>query len=69
MKGDEISIEARIICVADVVEAMSSFRPYRPALGIEEALEEIQKKRNIWFDSRVVDACLSILKKQMSFLG
>ncbi len=63
LKGDEISIEARIICVADVVEAMSSFRPYRPALGIEEALEEIQKKRNIWFDSRVVDACLSIFEE------
>jgi putative nucleotidyltransferase with HDIG domain len=63
LKGDEISLEAKIVCVSDVVEAMSSFRPYRPALGIEEALEEIQKKRQIWFDSRVVDVCLHIFKE------
>ena len=45
MKGDEIIIEARIIAVADVVEAMASHRPYRPSLGIEAALEEIEKNK------------------------
>ena len=60
LKGDEILLEARIIAVADVVESMSSHRPYRPALGIEKALEEIRAGRGIIFDEEVVDACLSV---------
>lgn len=57
IKGDEILLEARIVAVADVVESMSSHRPYRPALGIEKALEEIEVGRGTLFDERVVDAC------------
>jgi PAS domain S-box-containing protein len=60
LKGDEILIEARIMAVADVVEAMSSHRPYRPALGIEIALEEITKNKGILYDNAVVDACLKL---------
>ena len=47
LKGDEILMEARIMAVADVVEAMASHRPYRPTLGIEAALEEIEKNKGI----------------------
>ncbi|RLC35017.1 MAG: hypothetical protein DRH33_08845, partial [Candidatus Nealsonbacteria bacterium] len=64
LKGDEILLEAKIIGVADVVEAMSSHRPYRPALGINAALEEISKNKAILYDSKVVDACLKIFKKK-----
>jgi len=64
LKGDEILLEAKIICVADVVEAMSSHRPYRPALGIEKALEEISQNRGILYDPEVVDACLKLFKEK-----
>ena len=64
LKGDEILLEAKIICVADVVEAMSSHRPYRPALGIDKALEEISKNKGIMYDPEVVDACLKIFKEK-----
>ena len=64
LKGDEICIDARIICVADVVEAMSSHRPYRPALGIEPALSEISQGRGTRYDSQVVDACIRIFRDQ-----
>lgn len=60
LKGDEILLEAKIICVADIVEAMSSHRPYRASLGIEPALEEIRRGRGIWYDASVVDACLKL---------
>jgi PAS domain S-box-containing protein/putative nucleotidyltransferase with HDIG domain len=60
LRGEDILLEARIIAVADVVEAMSSHRPYRPALGIEWTLEEIRKNRGILYDPIVVDACLKI---------
>ncbi len=60
LKGEEILLEARILAVADVVEAMASHRPYRPALGIEVALEEIRAKRGTVFDPRVADACLRL---------
>lgn len=63
LKGDEVSLEARIIGVADVVEAMSSHRPYRAALGLESAIEEITKYRGIHYDECVVDACLGLLQK------
>jgi PAS domain S-box-containing protein len=52
LKGDEILLEAKIICVADVVEAMSSHRPYRPALGIDAALEEITQNKGILYDPK-----------------
>ena len=64
LKGDKIMIEALIIGVADVVEAMSSHRPYRPALGIDKALEEISKNRGILYDPEVVDACLKLFKEK-----
>jgi len=64
LKGDEICLEARIISVADVVEAMSSHRPYRPALGINAALEEIETHCGTWFDPAVVDACLKLFREK-----
>jgi len=64
LKGDNILMEARILGVADVVEAMSSHRPYRPALGIDKALEEISKNKGILYDPEVVNACLKIFKEK-----
>ena len=64
LKGDEILLEAKIICVASVVEAMSSHRPYRPALGIDAALEEIFQNRGTLYDPEVVDACLNLFKEK-----
>jgi len=63
LKGDEIMLEARILCVADIIEAMSSHRPYRPALGIEKALKQIRKDKGTLLDPDVVDACLKVFKK------
>jgi HD-GYP domain-containing protein (c-di-GMP phosphodiesterase class II)/HAMP domain-containing protein len=60
--GDAILMEARILAVADVVEALSSHRPYRPALGMEKALEEIRRGRGVRYDMRVVDACTKLFK-------
>jgi PAS domain S-box-containing protein len=64
LKGDEILMEARIMAVADVVEAMASHRPYRPALGIEVALEEIEKNKGTFYDSVVADACLRLFREK-----
>ena len=64
LRGDEILLEAKIICVADVVEAMSSHRPYRPALGIDVALNEINKNKGIFYDTEVVDTCLKLFKEK-----
>jgi len=64
LKGDQILLEAKIIGVADVVEAMSSHRPYRPALGIDKALEEISQNRGILYDPVVVDVCLKLFKEK-----
>jgi PAS domain S-box-containing protein/putative nucleotidyltransferase with HDIG domain len=64
LKGDEILLEARILAVADVVEAMASHRPYRPALGIEMALEEVSKNKGSLYDPDVVDACLELFTKK-----
>lgn len=63
LSGKAIICEARILGVADVVEAMSSHRPYRPALGLAAALEEIVRARELLYDSEVVDACLRLLQK------
>jgi len=64
LAGKDILLEAKIICVADVVEAMSSHRPYRPALGIGAALDEITQKRGILFEREVVDACLRLFREK-----
>lgn len=64
LSGEKILIEARILSVADVVEAISSHRPYRPALGIDKALEEISQNRGIFYDPEVVDACLKLFKEK-----
>ncbi len=64
LKGDQILLEAKIICVADVVEAMASHRPYRAARGIDAALEEIEQQRGILYDEGVVDACLRLFREK-----
>ena len=63
LNGDDILMEARILAVSDVVEAMGSHRPYRPSRGIDAALEEIENKRGIHYDTGVVDACLRIFRE------
>jgi HD-GYP domain-containing protein (c-di-GMP phosphodiesterase class II) len=63
LAGDEILMGARVVAVADVVEAMASHRPYRPSHGIEKAMEEIVNNRGILYDPQVVDACVSIFEK------
>ncbi|WP_461211356.1 HD domain-containing phosphohydrolase [Desulfocurvus sp. DL9XJH121] len=62
LSGEDILLEARIIAVADVVEAMSSHRPYRAALGVERALEEVRAGRGTRYDPVVIDACLELFK-------
>jgi len=64
LKGDEILMEARIMAVADVVESMASHRPYRAALGIEAALEEIEKNKGVLYDNTVADACLRLFREK-----
>jgi len=64
LMGDEIVLEAKIMTVADVVEAIASHRPYRPAFGIDAAAEEITEKQGSLFDAEVVDACLSIIREK-----
>ena len=60
LTGKDILLEAKILGVADVVEAMSSHRPYRPALGIPVALEEISRNKGVLYDPEVADACLKL---------
>ena len=62
LSGENILIESRIVSVADVMDAIVPHRPYRPALGIEKAKEEITRNRDILYDPNVVDACLSIIE-------
>ena len=64
LSGKEIIIEARILAVADVVEAMTNHRPYRPALGIEVAFKEIENNKDILYDPKVVDACIKLFKEK-----
>ena len=64
LKGDEILMEARIMAVADVVEAMASHRPYRPGLGIDAALAEIEKNKGTHYDNTVADACLKLFREK-----
>jgi PAS domain S-box-containing protein len=64
LKGEEILIEARILAVADVVEAMASHRPYRAALGLDAALAEIEKNKGTLYDPAAVDICLSLFREK-----
>ena len=64
LSGDEILLEARIIGVADVVDAMASHQPYRSALGIHEALEEISQNSGVLYDPGAVGACLKLFKQK-----
>ena len=71
LKADEISIEARVLAVADTIEAMSAHRPYRPALGLSQALTEIRTNSGIKFDVNVVKAALDLFegKESLDFLA
>jgi HD-GYP domain-containing protein (c-di-GMP phosphodiesterase class II) len=64
LKGKDISPKARILMVADVVEAMTSHRSYRPALGVDADLEEIEKNKGILYDPEVVEGCLRLFKEK-----
>jgi len=64
LKGGDILLEARIIGIADVIEAMSAHRPYRAALGIQTAIEEITRNRGILYDETIVDVCLDTYKAE-----
>jgi len=64
LSGKDIIIEAKILAVADVVEAITSHRPYRPAHGIDRALEEISQNKGKLYDPDVVDACLKLFSQQ-----
>ncbi|MFP5344332.1 MAG: HD domain-containing phosphohydrolase [Gammaproteobacteria bacterium] len=67
LKGEEICLEARILAVADVLEAMFSHRPYRPAVGLDKALAEIEQNRGKYYDPAVVDACLKLFREGSSY--
>ena len=64
LSGEEITLEARILAVADVVEAMASRRPYRPPRGLDKALEEISQNRGVLYDPEVVDVCLKLFTEK-----
>jgi putative nucleotidyltransferase with HDIG domain len=63
LKDGEICLEARIITVADIVEAMASHRPFRPSRGLEAALAEIEHQRGVTLDEKVVNACLELFRQ------
>jgi HD-GYP domain-containing protein (c-di-GMP phosphodiesterase class II) len=63
-KGEQILLESRIIAIADVVEAISSHRPYRAAHGIEVALDEFTKNKGILYEPDIVDACLRLFREK-----
>jgi len=64
LKGDKLLLEAKILAVADVVEAMISHRPYRPARGLDQALEEISGNSGVLYDAEVVDVCVKLFKEK-----
>ena len=64
LSGEEILIESRILAVADLIEALSSFRPHRPALDVEAALGEISKNKGLLYDTRVVDAGIRLFTEK-----
>lgn len=63
-RGDDLLLESKILVIADVVEAISSHRPYRPALGIDAGLAEIAAKRNVLYDPEATDACLRLFREK-----
>jgi len=63
-KGDDILIDSRIVAVADVVEAIASHRPYRPALGLHQALEAISMESGVLYDASVVETCLTLFREK-----
>lgn len=67
LKGEEIYMESKILGVADVVEAMSSHRPYRPSKGVEAALKEISQARGIFYDATIVDTCIKLFSNGFNF--
>ena len=64
LSGTGIHLEARIMAVADMIDAMASHRPYRPSLGIDKALEEMEAGRGTDYDSDVVDTCLRLFREE-----
>jgi HD-GYP domain-containing protein (c-di-GMP phosphodiesterase class II) len=64
LKDDEILTEAKILAVADVIDAMASHRPYRPALGIKAALAEVSKNKGVLYDATVVDICVHLFNEK-----
>lgn len=69
LTGDKLLLGARIIAVADVVESIASYRPYRPALGLHDALEEIEEHRGTLYDANVVNACLRLFREKNYRIG
>jgi PAS domain S-box-containing protein/putative nucleotidyltransferase with HDIG domain len=69
LQGEEITLEARILAVSDVIEAMASHRPYRPSLGLDRALKEVIDNKGVLYDSDVVDACLRVFVEKRFKLG
>lgn len=69
LKGDAILLESRVMAVADVMEAMSSHRPYRAGLGVDAALKEIERGRDSIYDPVVVDACLKLFAENRFTVG
>lgn len=63
LRGDAIIEEAKVLCVADVVEAIASHRPYRPTLGIEAGMEEIERGKGTLYEPAIADACLNVLRR------
>ena len=68
LRGEEIMLEARILGVADVVEAMSSHRPYRSALGMRTALQEITENKGTLYDPDIVEACIQVIQREHEIL-
>jgi len=64
LKGEDILMEARFLAVADVVESMASHRPYRPALGIDAALDEVAREKGVLYDPDTADACLTLFREK-----
>lgn len=69
LKGNDILLEARIMAVADVVEAIASHRPYRASLGLDFAIDEIEKNKGVLYDPKVVEACVRLFKEKGYELG
>jgi putative two-component system response regulator len=62
--GEEALLASRILAVADVVESMASHRPYRPSLGVDAAMKEIEKNKGTLYDNAVADACLRLFREK-----